>query len=470
MRWKLTMTTRVTEEFLIEKLKKFVEEYGRTPLLKEFGHSGNIHRFFGTYTNFLESQGFDKKRTIKNKGELVKELHAFVKANNRMPKASEFGYFSLVRRYYGSSYEFFKANGYEPLLHDNQMSSQKSEELEKPNDPVLIESLINKLAAYVEEHGHTPTAKEMGHERQIKKIFGSFSAFIHSQGFATRRGITKSKLEQKFGTFVEVNGRIPTSVELGHRSAVQRLYGNYPAFLKANGYEREYQLKARKNYVSKEFLISKLITFVEEHGQTPTATEMGYKKSIINYFGSYTAFIRSQGFTTCRGITKSKLEQKYRTFFEANGRKPTIAEFGHYAAIQRLYGNYSEFLKANGYVKPEKKKKKTPSAPKPVITSAFLKEELNKFVDENGRIPTPKELGYSDFIAQKFGSYTALLHSQGYKLPSEQLSKEELQNKLRTYVKITGELPKYAEFGYRTSIKKLFGSFEAFVQATGYEP
>lgn len=482
------MAKRITEKLLIEKLTTFVEQHHQAPTAKEFGHHTAIRNFFGSYTKFLESQGLSKVKVTEHymKIELAEKLHAFVTTHQRAPKASEFGYRYALRDYYDSYYAFLKAHGYEALYDPSLERIPRAKPNSKKKPPKKIkpkkltkEDLIVRLHAFVHEHGRIPFSTEFGYLHIVNKHFGTYNHFVRSEGFqpnfpGKNKPLPKEELVKKLHNFISTNNRVPKQSDFGQYNQIKKLYGNFNAFLLVNGYEpvkrkqtpKKGRQATKKHLVTKTFLINKLARLVRDYDRTPTSEEMGHEKPIKKYFGSYSAFLVSQGYSSYGDITRTALEQKLEAFVDEHKRIPTVKEFGYASPIQRFYCNYTEFLKANGYVVP---KKKQSSRPKKTITSAFLKDKLNKFVEENGRVPTTREFGYRYFVTQLFGSYTAFVRGQGYKPNIEFLSKEELEKRLRSAVETTGRVPKYYEFGHRGEINKLFGSYEVFVQSLGYE-
>lgn len=110
------MTNESSKEFYVHKLYKFVEEHGRPPTSREFGHTSAVIKMFGSYNAFILSQGLTPythggKRT--NKKDLEQKLHAFVEKHKRLPKAAEFGRYTTIKRYFGSYVAFIQACGYE---------------------------------------------------------------------------------------------------------------------------------------------------------------------------------------------------------------------------------------------------------------------------------------------------------------------------------------------------------------------
>lgn len=246
------MAIKITEKYLVRKLKKFVEQHHRTPTVKEFGYQTPIRVMFKNYTNFLESQGLGKKKVIEyyTKIELAEKLHAFVETHQRAPKASEFGYRYAIKSYFDSYFDFLKAHGYESL-YDKSLelkprakpnSKKNNPKKAKTRQPMTIEMVINELHLFTQEHGRTPISTELGHMHIINKSFGSYNNFLRSQGFplntpGKNKPLPKEELIKKLNDFITTNDRVPKCNEFGQTKQIKKIYGSFDAFIRANGYE-----------------------------------------------------------------------------------------------------------------------------------------------------------------------------------------------------------------------------------------
>ena len=198
---------------------------------------------FKNYTTFLESQGLGKKQVIEyyTKIEIAEKLHAFVRSHQRAPKASEFGYRYAIKNYFDSYFDFIKAHGYESLY-------DKSLELK----PRTIDMVINELHLFAKEHGRTPISTELGHMHIINKYFGTYNNFLRSQGYplntpGKNKPLTKDGLIKKLNDFISINDRVPTRKEFGQINQIKKIYGSFDAFIRANGYEPLPSRRAKKS-------------------------------------------------------------------------------------------------------------------------------------------------------------------------------------------------------------------------------
>lgn len=296
--------------------------------------------------------------------------------------------------------------------------------------------LIEKLMSFAEENGRTPTDVEFGHTGPVKKLFGSYKAFLQSQGFTERPG--ESELADRLHAYVNANGRLPKMNELGDESLIYRYYGTFRDFVKAYGYEKLY-IKSQKSIprkhspmtpedlLIKEILTNKLSTFVREHDRTPTLAELGYSKLIYKYYGSYFEFIKATGY-----------EDMYVRKRKPRKKSPSLEEFE------------TSFAKS------------------------FLNNRLHSFVEEHDRVPSANELGHVDQVKKYFGSYNDFVQSQGFSIDEldndKRITKNDLDRKLKTFILINERVPNSLEFGYEEQIKNLFGTFDTFLRENGQEP
>lgn len=293
--------------------------------------------------------------------------------------------------------------------------------------------LIEKLMNFAEEHGRTPTAIEFGYPDQIKRLFGSYRAFVKSQGFDERIG--ENELSEEIHDFVKANGHLPKRYELKYEHLIYKYYGSFVNFIKAHGYENLY---------------------LSSHGKFPS---------------------KSSPTTVKDCTTKKTLNNKLKKFVKEHGRTPTMKEFGNRGDIYKIYGSYLEFIKISGYeslyIRSQVSKEKllTSTDFDESFAKTILTNRLDSFVAEYDRVPSATELGHFDQITKYYGSYDDFLKSQG--LAREILdknvvdSKNELVRKLKTFILINERVPKSSEFGYEKEITSLFGSFETFLKENG---
>ena len=108
-----------------------------------------------------------------------------------------------------------------------------------------------------------------------------------------------------------------------------------------------------KSRITKEFLINELSSFVEKNGRTPTSREFGYVSPIRKYFGTFNAFVSSQDYELNkpgnRELTRDDLSNELETFINTHGRVPKRREFGHGQQVTKLFGTFNKFISSCGY-------------------------------------------------------------------------------------------------------------------------
>lgn len=108
-----------------------------------------------------------------------------------------------------------------------------------------------------------------------------------------------------------------------------------------------------KQKITKKFLINELRSFVLKNGRTPTRREFGYATPIRTLFGSYTAFITSQGYPKnnpgYQALTKQELFEELNAFVKEYDRIPSRREFGHEPQIKKLFGAFNQMIQSAGF-------------------------------------------------------------------------------------------------------------------------
>lgn len=178
--------------------------------------------------------------------------------------------------------------------------------------------------------------------------------------------------------------------------------------------------------------------------------------------------------------TNADLIYQVQKMAERLGRTPTQLEFSEdkrtasSSTTARRFGSWNKFLEEAGL---EINK----------IENYFSDEELFSQVQELywvlGRVPTQREfdkatgMGSGGTIARRFGSWNRFLKKAGLELNRHVLnSSKELLRQLRILSKELGRTPTYEEFvgnprtASGTLVKKFFGSWPDFIDASGLKP
>ncbi|MZZ66983.1 hypothetical protein GUI59_19235 [Enterococcus raffinosus] len=122
---------------------------------------------------------------------------------------------------------------------------------------ITKEFLVNELSSFVEKNGRTPTRREFGYVSPIRKHFGTFNAFVSSQGYDLNnpghRALTRNHLVSKLETFIDTHNRIPTRREFGHELQVRNLFGTFNKFIESSGYEPNSSAAVAESLIRKRF-------------------------------------------------------------------------------------------------------------------------------------------------------------------------------------------------------------------------
>ena len=59
--------------------------------------------------------------------------------------------------------------------------------------------------------------------------------------------LTKDGLIKKLNDFISINDRVPTRKEFGQINQIKKIYGSFDAFIRANGYEPLPSRRAKKS-------------------------------------------------------------------------------------------------------------------------------------------------------------------------------------------------------------------------------
>lgn len=110
---------------------------------------------------------------------------------------------------------------------------------------------------------------------------------------------------------------------------------------------------AKRQLITKEFLMQEFTQYVEKEGIVPKKREFGYTTPITKYFGSYNKFVSYCGYTPNksgnRKISKEFFVNKLNEFVKTHNRLPKMHEFGHEPQIKNLFGTFNTFVSQCGY-------------------------------------------------------------------------------------------------------------------------
>jgi len=250
---------RMTKEEAIDKFKALVLELGHIPSLtelnniKEFPSQFIIYKEFENYNEFIKQCGIN---TIKEYGSkfkeehLINEIKRFVYEFKRVPIPKDFekleGY--PTRKTFTNHFESFNdiivLAGFEP----SYIPMKKRREIDK--NTYTKEFLISEINRFIDEFGHVPTIEELDNNisyplrDKYRKVFGTWNNALKEAGIKLNavHQYDDSFLEEEFHRFFKENGRIPRIFEFNSSEypsfwCYQNRFGSWNKAVVAYGYE-----------------------------------------------------------------------------------------------------------------------------------------------------------------------------------------------------------------------------------------
>jgi hypothetical protein len=149
-------------------------------------------------------------------------------------------------------------------------------------------------------------------------------------------------------------------------------------------------------------------------------------------------------------ISDEELLDSLRAFYKAHGRAPAMRDFPGGPTYEYRFGSWNAALRAAGL---------------PINKPGFVSNEemiaaLQNFYHKCGRSPTLDEFPKAGTIEQRFGSWNKALESAG--LPpnkKNQISDQDLLDRLRAFFHRHGHSPTYVELPGATTILTRFGGW-----------
>jgi len=245
---------RFSKDEAINKFKALVLELGYVPNLVDLDKMKGlpsrpfIDRVFNNYNNFVEMCGFKLNTGYggKYKDEfLIDEIKRFVEEFNKIPTPVDFdnleGYPSrkTFTNHFGNFNNIIRVAGFEP----SYMSYE--ENIEK----YTKDFLISELHRFVDEFGNIPTIENIKDNDEypsvywFEKEFSNWCESLKSAGLPLNISQHSDEfLEQEFHRFFKNNGRIPRYEEFNRSEypsfwCYQNRFGSWNKAVVAYGYE-----------------------------------------------------------------------------------------------------------------------------------------------------------------------------------------------------------------------------------------
>ena len=359
-----------TREFLLSELRRFYDENGRSPTLRDMckvnGYPGatTYRHEFGTFSDALQSADLELNHVVNYTKEiLISEIHRFVKENSRVPILNDMkrsnGYpaGSIYNREFGSWNNAIEIAGYE------------SYHSYKPTRQFLIDEIVR----FYNEFGYIPTGDNIGDAGGYPSRdayyteFNSFTTALLEAGFEPNRytGLTNDDLIKMLQDFYNMYGRSPTKNDLKNISnfpsedTFSRRFGSWNNSLIAAGLP----INELRN-IDKDYLINEFKRAYIELGRIPLLSDMrvenGYPhySTFYNYFDSYEDILTTAGFSF-EDIYEAKrieLSAQIINAYEKLGRVPKqsdMTENNGYCSpstFSKYFGSWNNALEDSGLI------------------------------------------------------------------------------------------------------------------------
>ncbi|TVY09982.1 homing endonuclease associated repeat-containing protein [Paenibacillus cremeus] len=221
----------MSEEFLINELKRFSYKYNKTPYIngmnkdKEFPSSTVFEDRFGSWNNALIAAGFElNSLKVYDKEYLMKEAIDFYEKNNRSPYYNELSFSSNIIRHYWPSWNEF-------LIDCNLPINKNYHSLKTKEDGITF------LKQFYEGSNKKPTKNDLKNlglnDSWFALKFGSYNKALFEAGL-----VTDDKIITK-------NERIDRAI-LGLKNLFSEL-GYCPTVQEYDEYAKKHKLSRRRN-------------------------------------------------------------------------------------------------------------------------------------------------------------------------------------------------------------------------------
>ncbi len=298
---------RISENQLIEELKRLGKELGQTPRTRDMIEKGQFsinpyERAFGSWTNALHEAGYEaNQRKEIPEEELISELQRVGDIVGRPPVNSdlmEYSEFSL-RLYY---------NRFESLPGARRAAGFPAN-VGRPGQRISKRELLSEIGRVREKLGHPPSRDELTEHGKYsrapyERVFGSISAAREAAGFSrelpSRQTIPDEDLLSEIDRLAEKLGRTPTIEALRKygkytHPTYRRAFGGWNEALREAGYEPN-----KLHQIDEEQIIAEIQRLKDVLERTPSVTDMDEFGNIsattaIQRFGSWDDAVSSAG-------------------------------------------------------------------------------------------------------------------------------------------------------------------------------
>lgn len=353
----------VSNERLLQLVREYVEEHGQPPLCKDFPYYDLAKRRFGSWHKFLISAGlkFDERK-ISNE-ELIELVRKRAVELGKVPKASEFSHRAIATSRYGSWNNFLisanlRRRGHKDLrdtIDEQQLlvsGEGQSDSHDQTHKAIRKEELITLMQEKAAELGRTPKFVEFPHSPLAVQKYGSWAKFVRSAGLKpeSRKRVCNEQLIELVQKQAKELGHTPFQREFIYGSLATARFGNWRKFLDAAGLELQRQ--KIKSYLSDEELIELVKEKAAELGRLPRMKELEFGQEASSRFGGWEEFLRSAGLKdrSTEEPSNRMLLKLVQQQAKELGRPPQKREFEYGKLAADRHGTWHTFLIRAGLV------------------------------------------------------------------------------------------------------------------------
>ena len=448
----------ITNEELSKLVLELAEKLGRSPSRREFEYDGIVTYRYGSWTNFLRSVGLEPLKTSVSRRSMDwitgEQLTDWVRERavelGRTPIMKEFSYSGIAAKRYGTWKKFLKFAGLEPGRRKPILSDEE-----------LIKAFQEKMA----ELGCIPTRFEFQHSTAAVYRYGTWPNFLQHVGLGSDQGeqeISKTELIKLVQEQAAKLERTPLKKEFKYGELARIMFGSWEEFLQS----AELELERFRIHYSDAELIEQIQKLAAELGRAPVFAEYENSELVINRFGGWVKFLKTAGLEpagTKNPITDEELIQRVREEAAQLDSPPNLHEFEHGGIAARRFGSWNKFLERAG-LEPQRYRQ--------FNSDEQLIELVQQLAAELGRTPLREEFKHRDLAGRRYGGWKQFLQSAGLKpLPPKlgPISEELLISLAQEQADELGRSPLFREFEHAAMATYRYGSWNKFLESAGLE-
>jgi len=384
------MSTKYSDDELLQELHKLAEELGQTPTAGEMDEQGafsadTYRNRFGSWTDAVQAAGLRmswRGDPGLSKEQLLTALQDFADKLGKPPSPAEMNVLgphvpSTYTNRFGSWDDALRAAGLDPskIRTTEGTREELPDALSNEEGTLKIsgDELIEALQDLADDLGRTPMTAEMNEQGPYSSStytgwFGSWDKALRAASLEVNQyRISDEQLRTALQDLVDDLGRTPTTTEMdeqGRFSSATYLdrFDTWDDTLRAAGLGVK-QGRNRSPNISQEVLLDALRELAEELGETPTAAKMNKQGQFSSStykrrFGRWNDALRAAGFEpNKRGpkISENKLIEALQDLADEIGKRPTTDEMDHWGEYSSTtyrshFGSWPDALRAAGLI------------------------------------------------------------------------------------------------------------------------